>query len=303
MSSSPLASLIPASWVTAFRVWRRVRTLSDKKYPTSLIGKIKPCWRDRINDVIACPDNRHIPRVPRAGVIEGDTITMHNGIRIKALSYYGGRIMNMLVENKGVHEPQEERAFAEVLPLLPTALVSLEMGAYWGFYSLWLKTFRPEASCHLVEPDPANLQSGKINFSMNGFSADFECAYVSDADTPPVRGIPTISVDGYCQRKQIQHLHLLHSDIQGYEVKMLEGARRMFSAQKIDYVFISTHTPELHAQCLAQLKSFGYDVVCSVDTPESYSGDGLIVAKSPLMAAPTQLTVSKKSPPSGISTP
>jgi hypothetical protein len=287
-------ALIPAPWLAALRIWRRTRLLNNQRLPKSLIGKIKPGWRARIDDVLACPDNAFIPRVANAGRIEGDTITMHNGIRIKALSYYGGRIMNMLVENKGVHEPQEERVFAEVLPHLPKSPVSLEMGAYWGFYSLWLKTLHQDARCHLVEPDPANLLSGRANFAMNGFTADFENAFVSDRDEQPARGTPTISVDGYCQRKQIAHLHLLHSDIQGFELKMLAGARRMFSARKIDYVFISTHTEELHRQCQQQLVTFGYVVLCSVEPRETYSGDGLIVAKSPLLANPTHLEVSKK---------
>jgi hypothetical protein len=248
----------------------------------------------RIDDVVACPDNAFIPRVAKAGVVEGDAITMHNGIRIKALSYYGGQMMNMLIENKGVHEPQEERAFADVLPHLPENPVSLELGAYWGFYSLWLKTFRPAAHCHLVEPDGANLQEGRINFEMNGLTAEFENSFVSDNDVQPSRGPRTISVDGYCRRKQIPHLHLLHSDIQGYELQMLNGAQEMFSRKSIDYVFISTHSQELHRQCIEQLVAFGYEVLCSVDLAETYSVDGLIVAKSPLVSQPQRLEASKK---------
>lgn len=297
MYQSLIRTIIPENWVTKFRIWRRTRILNKKHRPAALVGKVKPRWRDRINDVLACPDNAFIPRVPNAGVIEADLLTMHNGIRIKALSYYGRGILNMLVENRGVHEPQEERAFADVMPHLPAAPVSLEMGAYWGFYSLWLKTVHREAHCHLIEPDAANLQSGKMNFAINGMAAEFENAFVGDMDSRPDRGAPTISVDGYCLRKNIPHLHLLHSDIQGFELKMLAGARRMFSGRNIDYVFISTHSEELHRDCISQLESFGYGILCSVDIPQSYSGDGLIVAKSPLMAAPTHLEVSQKPSP------
>jgi hypothetical protein len=289
-----ISTAVTDRWLTSFRVWRRTRILESKRRPQRFLGKVKPGWRERINDVIACPDNQHIPRVSNAGMIAGDVITMHNGIRIKALSYYGGRVMNMLVENKGVHEPQEERAFAEVLEYLPSNPVSLEMGAYWGFYSLWLKTRHAAASCHLVEPDAANLQSGRINFGMNGLDARFEHAFVSDSDPPPACGPATISVDGYCQRNGISHLHMLHSDIQGFEVKMLAGARRMFTGRHIDFVFISTHTPELHQSCLEQLTAYGYPVLCSVDLQATYSGDGLIVAKSPLCTTPERLEVSLK---------
>ncbi len=275
-------------------MWRRRRILESKTKPAALVGKMKPVWRLRIDEVVACPDNAFIPRVAKAGVVEGDVITMHNGIRIKALSYYGGPMMNMLIENKGVHEPQEERAFAEVLSHLPENPVSLELGAYWGFYSLWLKTSRPAAHCHLVESDEAGLQDGRVNFEMNGLTAEFENSFVSDTDAQPPGGPRTISVDGYCRRKQIPHLHVLHSDIQGYELKMLNGAREMFSRKDIDYVFISTHSVELHRQCIEQLVAFGYEVLCSVDIPETYSGDGLIVAKSPLVLQPKRLETSKK---------
>jgi hypothetical protein len=87
---------------------------------------------------------------------------------------------------------------------------------------------------------------------------------------------------------------VLHSDIQGYELKMLNGAREMFSRKDIDYVFISTHSVELHRHCIEQLVAFGYDILCSVDIPETYSGDGLIVAKSPLVLQPKRLETSKK---------
>lgn len=275
-------------------MWKRNRDLHNKNIPASRIGKVKPAWRERIDDVKSCEDNAFIPRVPDAGVINGDTITMHNGIRIKAISYHGAGVMNMLVENKGVHEPQEERAFGAILPLLPEAPACLEMGAYWGFYSLWLKTTRPKASCHLIEPEDINLLSGKINFQMNGFDAEFENAFISNKEEIPAKGTPTTSVDAYCKRKQISHLHMLHSDIQGFELKMLEGAVGMFKDKKIDYVFISTHSDLLHRQCIAQMEAYGYHVLCSVDLTESHSIDGLIVAKSPLVELPHVLEVSKK---------
>jgi hypothetical protein len=38
----------------------------------------------------------------------------------------------------------------------------IELGAYWAHYSMWLKLVHPDASVHLVEPELANLQVGKI---------------------------------------------------------------------------------------------------------------------------------------------
>ena len=67
----------------------------------------------------------------------------------------------------GVHEPQKELVFAQVIETLPERPVMLELGAYWGFYSLSLLQERPAADCHLVEPDSENLSCGRLNFRLN----------------------------------------------------------------------------------------------------------------------------------------
>jgi hypothetical protein len=40
------------------------------------------------------------------------------------------------VLNRGVHEPLEEFVFQEVLKRLPEACAMIELGAYWGHYSM-----------------------------------------------------------------------------------------------------------------------------------------------------------------------
>src|SRR6058998_3708738 len=72
-------------------------------------------WRERIRDAIESPDNAFIPRVANAGQIVNGCQVMHNGLLIHRGSYYGYPIKRMLKLTRGVHEPQEERAFAEVL--------------------------------------------------------------------------------------------------------------------------------------------------------------------------------------------
>ena len=54
---------------------------------------------------------------------------MHNGTRI-AYGTYGTEdteyVMKMIEANRGVHEPQEEKVFQQVLPLMPSGAVMLE---------------------------------------------------------------------------------------------------------------------------------------------------------------------------------
>ena len=92
---------------------------------------------NRIEKVCSSPENNFIKRVPDAGKISNGWITMHNGIQVSALGYYGKGILNMLVRNLGVHEPEEERVFQEVLKYVQPGSTMIEAGSYWAFYSLW----------------------------------------------------------------------------------------------------------------------------------------------------------------------
>jgi hypothetical protein len=69
----------------------------------------------KIRDVCAAPDNQRIPRSPQAGQIVGGHLIMHNGLPVIPDSYTGEGMTRLLAKNSGVHEPQEELAFMEVL--------------------------------------------------------------------------------------------------------------------------------------------------------------------------------------------
>lgn len=170
----------------------------------------------------------------------------------------------------------------------------LELGAYWGFYSLWFYKAVPNASCFLVEPLAYNLKCGQDNFRVNGYPAVFHQAYVGDQDGVARDSLPIISVDGFCRNRGISHLSILHSDIQGFELDMLRGATEMLGNRKIDFIFISTHSNELHAQCVEFLKTHNYPILVSVDLDQSFSIDGLIVARRAELPDPRSLEVSQR---------
>lgn len=275
-----------------------VQTFDDKAKVESAVGQVDDYWRPRIDDVKAGPDNAAIPRVAGAGTIQGGWVTLHNGVRVSALGYHGAGILNMLLENGGVHEPQEERAFGEVLAWLPPQCTMIELGSYWGAYSLWLKRVRPEARCFLIEPNWCNLQCGRRNFEENGCTGKFFRAFVGAEE---LRGgwfgIPTITVDGFCRRNHIDRVHVLHADIQEAELPMLHGATRLLAERRADYIFISTHSNELHVQCADLLRQNGYLILASANLDESYSFDGILVARGPHVQGPDRLTIAHKPPP------
>lgn len=255
--------------------------------------KVNAYWRERIDTVVACPDNARIPRVEEAGKVFPDYQLLANGLKITLGSYYDYGNTHLLIANRGVHEPQEEYAFEQVIKQLGPGSAMMELGSYWAFYSLWFARTVHTARCVMVEPDPHKMNFGKLNFRLNGLSGSFDLGFINE-ETHLTAPIPTYSVDYLMEKHHLQHLHLLHSDIQGYELAMLKGAKKALQRGAIDYLFISTHTNKLHQDCIDALKSYGYTVVCESNLDESYSVDGLIVAKRPGAAGPEAIVISRR---------
>jgi hypothetical protein len=97
--------LLPRTWRRRLAVAKAEKEAAkhlDPELAQASLGEVNDEWRKRIDAVSACSDNAHIPRVEDAGILQAGRIAMHNGILVGALGYYGGGILNMLVENRGV---------------------------------------------------------------------------------------------------------------------------------------------------------------------------------------------------------
>lgn len=229
----------------------------------------------RMREILSDPLNVLIERNPSAGFVDNSgLVCLHNGVLVPItgeLAYYED-FSSILILNRGVHEPLEEFVFQELLKKLGPEPSMLELGAYWSHYSMWLKSLRPKSSVTMVEPDAHNIEVGKHNFALNGLSGQFIRAEVSEQG---------FSVDAFLSRLN-GRLTILHADIQGYEKEMLYGARNSLSNRAIDFLFVSTHSESLHADCLGQIASAGYVVeVESAPDKHSTSYDGFIFASSP----------------------
>lgn len=229
----------------------------------------------RFREIVSDPLNLLVERVPMAGHVEGDQVILHNGLKVTVVgpgAYYGP-FSSVLVINRGVHEPLEEYVFQELLKRLGEAPSMIELGAYWGHYSMWLKKARPKADVILVEPDPACLKIGQDNFARNGLKGEFIKAFV---------GTGKFEVDAFFRDRKIKRLDILHADIQAFEVEMLQGAESVLSKRRVDYLFIATHSQALHYEVVDRLKAQGYRVEISSDFEEqSTSFDGFVFASSP----------------------
>jgi hypothetical protein len=255
--------------------------------------KVGPVWEKRIAHVLSSADNAFIPKVADAGQIKSGKQIMHNGLKIHLGSYYGPEYAKMLLLSKGVHEPQEERVFMEVLKGLPDGAVMLEMGAFWSFYSMWFQHEVKNAVNYLVEPDAFNLGQGQRNFALNGMKGTFMQAFVGK-ETKAGDPVGTLSVDGIVAKHNIPFIHVLHSDIQGFEGDMLIGAAKSFAEKKIGYVFVSTHSNAIHDQCRRFLLDQQFVILADANIDESFSEDGLIVARAPNFSGIGPVPISKR---------
>jgi hypothetical protein len=229
----------------------------------------------RYRDIVSDPLNLLIFRHPRAGCTEEGLVYLHNGLRVhfKGERAYYGNFSDILVINRGVHEPLEEYVFQTLLNRIGPRPKMLELGAYWGHYSMWLKVARPEADVILVEPNAGNLAAGRSNFRINAMTGEFIEAYVGEGQ---------FEVDQFLRSRDLSHLDILHADIQGHEVQMLQGASEALAAHCIDYVLVSTHGDERHRQVGEALRRAGYRVEVESDcATETTSFDGLVFATSP----------------------
>jgi hypothetical protein len=228
----------------------------------------------RFREVISDPLNLLIERVPKAGLLEGNEVYLHNGNRVPITgpeAYYG-QFSSVLVFNRGVHEPLEEYVFQELLKHLPPSPRMIELGAYWAHYSMWLKRVRPQATVIMVEPDAGNLAAGQANFARNGFEGEFIQMLVGNGGW---------ELDQFFASRGLSHLDILHVDIQGAEGALLNGGRKTLGASQIDYLFVSTHSQELHRGVAEELTRHGYRVEVSSDFDnETTSYDGFLFAAS-----------------------
>jgi hypothetical protein len=232
---------------------------------------------ERFREVVSDPLNLLIERVPEAGYVDAKgCVILHNGhkVPVRGPHAYYADFSDVLIINRGVHEPLEEFCFQTMMSRIRNdAPTMLELGAYWAHYSMWLMKHRPGARCFMVEPDVQNLACGRNNFSINGYRGEF----IND-----IVGTTGFQVDAFISSRGITHVEVLHSDIQGYEMEMLKGARKFLSAQSANYVFISTHSEALHTAVVQRLREYSYRVEVSsgVET-HTTSCDGFVLATSP----------------------
>jgi FkbM family methyltransferase len=176
----------------------------------------------------------------------------------------------------------------------------LELGSFWAYYSMWAHQQIKHPSCIMVEPNAHKLAVGKEHFLLNRMNGIFIRGFVGSHSEPlasfkdwdgAIYKIPMLSIDGMMEERKLPKIDILHADVQGAEFDMLKGAARALREQRIGYIFVSTHGC-WHERCLKHLADHGYLIIASHSVLESFSGDGLIVARAPNYPGPDRVKVS-----------
>ena len=270
----------------------------DVLLSTPNIGRLTEDERKHMT--VSCRDTEYIPKVKGAGRIKkvkGRRVqVLHNGLLVEADGYVGPWMTDVISSLRGHHEPQEEKAFHEVLERIGKGATMIELGSYWAYYSLWFNKKIKNAHNICCEPDANNRLLGERNAALNGAknitflegavgtNHGEEIELTSDSRPGEKIKVPVLSIDGIAKDYALEKIDILHMDVQGHELEALKSSEGMIRAGALRFLFVSTHhylfsgTPMTHAGCLSFIKDRGGHIITSHTIPESFSGDGLIVA-------------------------
>jgi FkbM family methyltransferase len=263
----------------------------------------------RIRMTASGRDCAPIPKIPEAGNVLDGVQIMHNGVKVQADGYCGPWMTEIIRRLRGHHEPQEEWAFHLLLRHARPGTRILELGSYWAYYSLWYLKAVPHSRATLMEPDPNYMKVGRKNFELNDAQGEFLEGYIGEESKSSVsfscedagtRSLRQFSVDELLAKPGAEPVEVLLADIQGGELRMLRGAVESLKRGRIRFLVLSTHhhsisgDPLIHLKCLEFIQAHGGRVLAEHDIPESFSGDGLIVAAfDPLDASIPTIRVSR----------
>lgn len=253
----------------------------------------------RIAITARCRDADPIPKVADAGHVraapDGSLVqVMHNGIQVPAGAYHGDWMTRLITLCKGHHEPQEERLFHEVVAHLPASAAMIELGGHWAYYTGWFLKDAPQRRAVVLEPDPLHRAAGERTLALNGLQAAFVAGFSGATPAEAVAFqtedsgtvlLPCVTVPDLMRQHGMETLDILHCDTQGAELDVLASCRTLLAQGRIRWLFVSTHAhqitgdPLTHQRCLALLRDLGAEIEAEHDVHESFSGDGLIVAR------------------------
>jgi FkbM family methyltransferase len=159
----------------------------------------------------------------------------------------------------------------------------LDIGAHVGFFTVTIGLSSKTTKIIAFEPNPKNFQILEANTAANGLTnvvcepiaisdqegtgtlylteSDMSASLMKDfsvEDTKQIgsKEVPTASLDGYLQRRQIGGPLVIKVDVEGHEPALFRGAAQTIAARKPDIILEVLY--EAESALISQLKSLGY---------------------------------------------
>ena len=155
--------------------------------------------------------------------------------------------------------------------------VFYDVGANVGFYSLMAAVINDRGKVYAFEPLPENLNYLRRHIELNRISnievlplaianvegsALFKPGEVRETGRLGPDGnlqVQVTTLDALLQREEIAPPHCIKMDIEGGELRALEGAKGSFTKYR-PRLFLSTHSRELYAECCRLLTAWNYEL-------------------------------------------
>jgi len=200
---------------------------------------------------------------------------------------YGKGNVFIFIDNKAEYKRakriQEKKVLSFLQSLIKPKMVIYDVGANIGIYSLILGRENPECQIHAFEPETMNFWKLLRNIELNKLtnvtphlvaagakhevrflSLQGQCAglgqhsfqkTVSNLTTP----VEVWDLDSYIKRKKASPPDLVKIDVEGYELPVLKGMKRLLAAKKTSFI-IEVHEALMKKEKLEDhLRKKGYE--------------------------------------------
>jgi len=183
----------------------------------------------------------------------------------------------------------EQQEMKEFMSLAKPGMTFFDVGANLGMYSVLAgKRVGPSGRVHAFEPTPALVSKLKQQLALNSLhnvtvnetaissetgTAQFFLAEASvnnclssSSDSDRAIFVRTITLDEYVHKQGIAHVDLMKVDVEGAEVQVLLGAKKLLSASDAPTIMMEVCSSPLLARkansegSLELLSSYGYQI-------------------------------------------
>ena len=191
--------------------------------------------------------------------------------------------LGMSLLYKGSYEPVQTKEFIDALS---TQSIVLDVGANFGYYSVIASKKCSQGAVHAFEPDKSNyavlvsnvLENSASNFFAINAAISDEVGELAFSSNPVHRGksgvalvgeqsdytVPCMTIDDYCARNNIEVVDVIKIDVEGFEPKVLLGAKTTIMNSPKVRVFVEFNPDSLKSVGLDTQAFFGAAESCGL---------------------------------------